>query len=79
MLKNMNSRIARIVVFIILLTGTAGSTSVMSVDLIYITNYDNSTISKFDNTGAFLSSMTSNLDHPTGIAIDSSGNLYAAN
>ena len=38
-----------------------------------------STISKFNSSGGYLSSISGNLNNPFGLAFDSSGNLYAAN
>ena len=48
---------------------------------LYAANYNYFTISKFDSTGTFLSTIGSypTLNAPTGITFDSSGNLYAAN
>ena len=46
---------------------------------LYAANEDNDTISKFNDSGTFLSQINSNLNDPCGLAFDSSGNLYAAN
>ena len=46
---------------------------------LYVANYGDSTISKFDASGGYVSNITSNLSYPSGLAFDSSGNLYAAN
>ena len=47
---------------------------------LYAANAGGDTISKFDSTGSFQSTIGSgNLNTPTGLAFDSSGNLYAAN
>ena len=48
---------------------------------LYAGNYFGNTISKFNASGGFLSSIgsNSNLNGPRGLAFDSTGNLYAAN
>ena len=47
---------------------------------LFAANQNNGTISKFDSTGVFQSTIGSgNLSAPYGLAFDSSGNLYAAN
>ena len=46
---------------------------------LYAANLGNSTISKFNASGGYVSNITSNLSSPYGLAFDSSGNLYAAN
>ena len=48
---------------------------------LFAANAGANTISKFDSTGTFVSTIgsNSNLNNPFGLAIDSSGNLYAAN
>ena len=48
---------------------------------LYAANVGNSTISKFDSSGTYVSSgsISTNLVNPTGLAFDSSGNLYAGN
>ena len=48
-------------------------------DNIYVTNYINKTIEKFDSSGHGTLFADSGADHPMGLAFDSSGNLYAAN
>ena len=55
--------------------------SVLSrADIIYISNVGDGSIVKFDTaTGANLGTFASGVDAPYGIALDSSGNLYAAN
>jgi hypothetical protein len=48
---------------------------------LYVSNVGTNTgfISKFNSSGEFVSSITSNLNEPAGLAFDSAGNLYAAN
>ena len=49
---------------------------------LYAANFGNNTISKFNSSGAYVSSgsiPSTNLAGPYGLAFDSSGNLYAAN
>lgn len=48
---------------------------------VYVSNGASNSISKFDSTGTFLSTIGSSvtLTDPAGLAVDSQGNLYAAN
>jgi sugar lactone lactonase YvrE len=46
---------------------------------LYAANFGDSTISKFNSSGAYVSNITTTLRFPFGLAIDTSGNLYAAN
>lgn len=48
---------------------------------VYVSNSASNSISKFDSTGNFLSTIGSSvtLADPAGLAVDSQGNLYAAN
>ncbi len=46
---------------------------------LYAANYGDSTISKFNAQGNYVSKITSNLSGPLSLAFDSTGNLYAAN
>jgi DNA-binding beta-propeller fold protein YncE len=48
---------------------------------VYVSNGPSNSISKFDSTGNFLSTIGSSvmLADPAGLAVDSQGNLYAAN
>ncbi len=46
---------------------------------LYAANAGDSTISKFNASGGYISNITSNLSAPQGLAFDSTGNLYAAN
>jgi DNA-binding beta-propeller fold protein YncE len=48
---------------------------------LYAANANNSTISKFDPSGTFVTTIGGggSLNVPVGLAFDSSGNLYAAN
>jgi len=48
---------------------------------VYVSNGASNSISKFDSTGNFLSTIGSSLTlaDPAGLAVDSQGNLYAAN
>jgi len=46
---------------------------------LYVVNYTDNTISKFNATGGYISNITTNLSSPGALAIDSSGNLYASN
>jgi sugar lactone lactonase YvrE len=46
---------------------------------LYAANYNDSTISKFNASGGYVSNINSDLVAPYGLAFDSSGNLYASN
>jgi sugar lactone lactonase YvrE len=46
---------------------------------LYAANVNDSTISKFNASGGFVTNISWNLNRPYGLAFDSSGNLYAAN
>ena len=46
---------------------------------LYAANTNDNTISKFNSSGGYLSSISGNLNVPVGLAFDTSGNLYAAN
>jgi len=46
---------------------------------LYVANDSDASISKFDSSGEFLSSIYTNLKNPWGLAFDSIGNLYVAN
>jgi tripartite motif-containing protein 71 len=46
---------------------------------LFATNGANGTISKFNSSGKYISSITSNLNSVSGLAFDSKGNLYATN
>ena len=45
-------------------------------DIVYVSEYDNNCISVFTSEGHFLTSFSRNLNHPVGLAVDSSGTLY---
>ena len=46
---------------------------------LYAANNSINTISKFNSSDGYVSSISGNLNVPAGLAFDSSGNLYAAN
>src|SRR5881628_10384 len=48
-------------------------------DYIYVANYGNNTIEKFDANGQSTLFARSGLSSPIGLAFDSSGNLYVGN
>ncbi|MGD0649674.1 MAG: NHL repeat-containing protein [Verrucomicrobiia bacterium] len=48
-------------------------------DTIYVANSGNNTIEEFDSSGTGSVFANSGLNHPHGLAFDSSGNLYVAN
>ena len=50
-----------------------------ATDFLFVSNFGNNSISKFDLDGNYISSITTNLYQPEGLAINSSGYLYAAN
>jgi len=57
--------------------GLAVPTSSGRADIVYVSNWNNSTIEKFDSvTGANLG-IFANIAGPRGVALDSGGNLYA--
>lgn len=50
-----------------------------ATDFLFVSNFGNHSISRFDLDGNYISSITTNLYQPEGLAINSSGYLYAAN
>src|ERR1017187_1423414 len=55
----------------------AGSHSpLIAATLMYVSNYGNGTISAVADNGS-VSTFATGLQHPTGLALDRSGNLYA--
>src|SRR4051812_8076913 len=48
-------------------------------DILYVSNYSNSTIEKFTSGGVGSVFASSGLSGPGGLAFDSAGNLFAAN
>src|SRR5580765_8730543 len=46
-------------------------------DIVYVSNWNNSTIDEFDSSGTYLG-VFANVQGPRGVAVDSSGNLYVA-
>ena len=45
---------------------------------LYAANYGNSSISKFNSSGGYISNIASNLSNSSGLAFDSLGNLYVS-
>src|SRR5437762_2504246 len=45
----------------------------------YVSNYGGGSISRIDSSGVGTLFISSNLQNPTGIVVDSQGNLYVAN
>ena len=60
------------VTMLVLLAGTIAHAS-----YVYVSCYGNGTIEKFDSNGDGFT-FASGLNHPYGLAVDSSGNLYVA-
>jgi sugar lactone lactonase YvrE len=50
-----------------------------SLGNIFVANHGDNTINKFNSTGSYVSSITTNISLPVGLAVDSKDNLYAAN
>jgi DNA-binding beta-propeller fold protein YncE len=48
-------------------------------DTLYVSNMGNNTISKIDSNGNVTVFISTGLNHPRGLALDNSGNLYVAN
>ena len=46
---------------------------------LYASNANDNTITEFNSSGAFVKSISGNLNGPVGVAFDSSGDLYASN
>lgn len=65
----------------LVLCGLFHNTTTQAAAVVYVSNFNNNTIERFDSLGNDLGAFASagGLQQPTGLAFDSGGNLYVAN